>query len=54
MYQIDVTLQATEQLAQVVGLRRRVRHLITILSIEPGGAPGAFHGVRGSLHKRTA
>jgi hypothetical protein len=98
MYQIDATLQATEQLAQVVGLQRRVRqklggigeateqmlilqggffpgpsilckvvdgwlvryelnperHLITILSIEPGGAPGAFHGVRGSLHKRTA
>ena len=98
VYQIDATLQASEQVARVVGLRRLVRqrlggigetaeqmlilqggffpgpsilckvvddwlvryeldperHRITILSVEPRGAPGAFHGVRGPLHKRTA
>jgi hypothetical protein len=98
VYQIDVTLQAGEQLAQVVGLRRLVRQKltgiaetaeqmlilqggffpgpsllqkivdgwlvhyeldperrrITVLSIEPRGAPGTLHGVLGPLQKRTA
>jgi hypothetical protein len=30
------------------------RRRITILSVEPRGAPGALHGVRGPLHRRTA
>ena len=97
VYQIDVTLQASEQLARVPGLRRLVRrelsgigdtaeqmlilqggffpgppvmHKIvdgwlvcygldperrrTVLSVEPHGASGALHGVRGPLHRRTA
>ena len=98
MYQIDVTSQASEQLARVVGLRRLVRQQlsgigetaeqmlilqggffpgspvlhkivdgwlvryeldperrrITVLSVEPRGAPGALHGVRGPLQRRTA
>ena len=98
VYQIDVTLQASEQLARVPGLRRLVRRelsgigdtaeqmlilqggffpgpsilhkivggwlvrygldperrRITVLSVEPHGACGALHGVRGPLHRRTA
>ncbi|MFL5311430.1 MAG: hypothetical protein ACJ79H_13345 [Myxococcales bacterium] len=98
MYQIDVSLQASEQLARVAGLKRVIRQKlsgigdtaeqmlilqggffpgpailhkivdgwlvqyeldperrrITVLSVEPRGAPGALDGVRGPLPRRTA
>jgi hypothetical protein len=67
--EVDVNLQASEQGARVLGLRRLIRQKLSgiaetaeqmvilqagVFAMEPRGAPGALDGVRGPLQRRTA